>query len=244
MVTEERAEYLGGGISIYINPDHRFGTDALLLADFASPTKRDFACDLGTGCGIIPFLWARENKPEHCYGVEIDPDACKMAGRSVEQCNLEGRISIINADLREVLPIANGSLSLVTCNPPYFTNGSGEHSANHVRGRARHELSCDINDVAKCASKLLKFSGRLCVCQRPDRLVDTISAMKNVGIEPKRIRIVSKRVDSQPWLILVEGKKGAKSGMVIEPLFNIQNNDGEYSEKMRKIYKMYREEIG
>ena len=52
----EKFQLLGRGIKVKINRVHRFSTDAVLLADFASPKKDDIACDLGTGCGIIPLL--------------------------------------------------------------------------------------------------------------------------------------------------------------------------------------------
>ena len=41
---------------IYVSRDCRFGTDAVLLADFASPKRIDTAVDLCTGGGIIPLL--------------------------------------------------------------------------------------------------------------------------------------------------------------------------------------------
>ena len=42
-----------GNISVYVNADHRFGTDAILLAGFASPKAGDVVCDLCTGCGVL-----------------------------------------------------------------------------------------------------------------------------------------------------------------------------------------------
>ena len=53
---EYTMEQLSDTLSICVTKDHRFGTDAFLLSDFAAPRRRDLACDLGTGCGIIPLL--------------------------------------------------------------------------------------------------------------------------------------------------------------------------------------------
>lgn len=36
---DERIEALGSGLSVLISPDHGFGTDALLLAEFADPKR-------------------------------------------------------------------------------------------------------------------------------------------------------------------------------------------------------------
>ncbi len=55
-----RKEYLGSGITAFVSQAHSFGTDAVLLADFASPSKKAVCCDLGSGCGIIPLLWCKK----------------------------------------------------------------------------------------------------------------------------------------------------------------------------------------
>ena len=44
-------------MQIVVSDRHTFGTDAVVLADFARIRRRDRALDLGTGCGIIPLLW-------------------------------------------------------------------------------------------------------------------------------------------------------------------------------------------
>ena len=49
-------EVLGDGIEVAVSQNHRVGTDALLLADFAAPRRKDKMLDLGCGCGIIPLL--------------------------------------------------------------------------------------------------------------------------------------------------------------------------------------------
>ena len=68
-------EALGDQLSICVSKEHKFGTDAFLLADFAAPRRRDRACDLGTGCGIVALCWYRalESSPGHCTCVDIQP---------------------------------------------------------------------------------------------------------------------------------------------------------------------------
>ena len=87
----------------------------------------------------------------------------------------------------------------------------------------------------RSAEKLLKFGGRLCICNRPERLADVISAMKNNNIEPKRLRFVSKNPSTAPWLFLIEGKKGSKPFMKIMPQLYIWNENG-YTDEVQAIY--------
>ena len=49
---------------------------------------------------------------------------------------------------------------------------------------------------------------------RADRLVDVIYSLKKYNIEPKRLQLVSAK-DKEPYLFLLEGVKGGKSGLKI-----------------------------
>ena len=69
-----------------------------------------------------------------------------------------------------------------------------------------------------------------------------MTAMRNNGIEPKRLRFVSKKGDTQPWLVLIEGKRGAKNGLKVEAPLVAYNNDGSLSEEMLSITERYRKE--
>ncbi|MCL1866956.1 MAG: hypothetical protein FWF82_06065, partial [Oscillospiraceae bacterium] len=47
-----------GGVKLYISKEHRFGTDSVLLGDFAkkSNIKNKTVVDLCSGCGIVPIM--------------------------------------------------------------------------------------------------------------------------------------------------------------------------------------------
>lgn len=235
-----RLESLGNGISIIISKEHGFGTDAVLLADFAAPKKSDIACDLGTGCGIIPLLWCREDAPARTVAVDIQESAIRQVKEAINLQNLSPRLKAVLADLKDLKGLLpEGAYDLVTCNPPYSAQDTGCKSENQKALIVRHEVSCTVYDVAKAANYLLKFGGRLCLCQRPERLCDVLEAMREATIEPKRLRFVQQRKNTAPWLFLVEGKKGAKKGLRILPPLIIENENGSYSDEMKRINHLY-----
>lgn len=223
-----RFEPLGEKLNICVSDEHSFGTDAFLLSDFAKPRKNDVVYDLGTGCGIIPVLWYRTVPPKKVFAIDVQPQAIEQLETTVKENSLEG-LSPICADLKELKPIELADV--VTCNPPYKAAGAGIVSELTAEQIARHETLCDIYDVADAAARLLKFGGRLCICQRPERLCDVISAMKKSGIEPKRLRFVQKNAHSAPWLFLIEGKKGSKPFLTVEKPLLMDN-----AEEVEKIY--------
>ena len=237
---EYNFEKLTDKIYVCASSDHRFGTDAFLLADFSGYRRKDMACDLGTGCGIIPLIMQKKMPPQVTYAVDIQQGAIDQLKMGIEKSEVSGIVPIC-ADLKELWEDAPlGRLDLVTCNPPYKAVNAGFESAITAQRIARHEIMCNIDDVCCAAEKLLKFGGRLCVCNRPERLSDVIFAMKNHNIEPKRIRFVSKTPDDAPWLFLIEGKKGSKPFMQVEPQLYIRSENG-FSEELQKIYNTGKE---
>lgn len=233
-----RNEYLGSGITAVVSPEHGFGTDAVLLADFASPSRKAVCCDLGTGCGIIPLLWSK--KPgAPITAVDIQPQACSQLERAIEISGLSERISVLNADLRALKgKLALGSYDVVTMNPPYKAAGTGIESTGKAQKIARHEIECSLDDVCTAAASLLNFSGKFCVCLRPERLCELLCSMRSAGLEPKRMRTVCKNHSCKPWLVLVEGRRGGKQGMTVEAQLAVYEGK-EYSPEMKEIYSDY-----
>lgn len=230
-----------GRLHICVSHAHRFGTDAFLLAAFSRYQARDVACDLGTGCGIIPLVMERHMPPRQIYGLDIQPEAIRLLEQTVAENRLTNLTPVLG-DLRTLWPDAPlEQCTLVTCNPPYKAQGAGMESAGDAARIARHELLCDISDVCGSAARLLRFGGRLCLCNRPERLCDVLCAMRSAGIEPKRLRFVAKHPDTAPWLFLVEGKKGAKPFLQVEPTLAVRQGDGMTPE-LGAFYRLGTEE--
>ena len=233
-------ERLSDDIKIAVSSDHTFGTDAVLLSDFAIIKARDKALDMGTGCGIIPFLWLRNEKINNVSCLDIQKNAYEQVCHSIELNGVQSRIKAYNCDLRKINEVFGAEqFSLVTMNPPYKPVGTGIESLGESARIARHEVCCNIEDACKAASYLLKYAGRFCLCHRPERLVDTLELMRKYKIEPKRLRFVQDKTGEQPFLFLVQGQKGAKPFLRVEPQLIIKKDNGKFTPEMLDIYGSY-----
>ena len=239
MYLNERIDDLQrGGLRVIQRADaFRFGTDAVLLADFAAPRRHDRVCDLGTGTGIIPLLlYARENTIS-ADAVEIQPDMADMAARSMAMNGLNEKIRVLPGDLRSIRTLLpHARYDLVTCNPPYGKAGGTLLNPDASKRLARHEESCAIEDVACAAAWLLQNGGRLCCVFPAARMIELSDAMRKYRMAPKRIRMVHSRVEKAAHLCLMEGMLDARPGLIIEPPLVIYDENNAYTPELRHIY--------
>lgn len=227
-------EPIGGGLSVAVTDSCRFSQDALLLARFAAPRSEDTACDLGSGSGIIPLLWCRRNPPVHITAVEKEPALKALLDEAVARFALENRLTALCADWNE-LSLPAGSMSLVTCNPPYFPFGASRPSPDPLRDAARRESGDEmLAELCTAAAKLLTPQGRFCFCHRPERLADVFEALSNAGLRVRRLQFVQTREGCAPWLFLCEaGFTGTLA--VLSPL--ISGEKGSHTAVYKRLYR-------
>ncbi len=238
---KERTEALATNLNIYVSEAHIFTSDAIVLASFCAPRHKDKCCDLGTGNGIIPLLWHRDFSPKEIVGVELSESAVELFTKTLTENNLTDKIKLIHSDLRKlkgVLP--NEYYDIVSINPPYKKLGTGIVNEGKDYKNARHEFTCTLEDCSRAAAQLLKFGGRFCICQRPERLPDIFEAMRKFKIEPKSMREVIQRAGKEPSLVLVEGKKGSAPGFRISVPLILENADGDYTEEAKELFLSYK----
>lgn len=240
----EHLEPLGGGLRVIVSEENHFSTDTILLADFSKPKKYENVIELGAGCGTISLIWCRAEPPKHITSVEIQPQGVDMLNRSVELNGLNEKITVIKGDLKDLKGLVEfGSFDMAAINPPYKISGGGIVNPERQKEIARHESLCTIDDITAAAAKLLRFGGRFCICQRPERLTDVLLSMRSAGIEPKRLRMVQQRASKAPKLFLAEGRRGGNSGgLVIMPTLFIEGDNFEISDEMIEIYGDYKEQ--
>ncbi len=242
LMNDIHREPLGNGIEVYVSESYRFSTDTVLLADFSKQPHTKKRADLGSGCGVIPLLWLRDDPGLSVTAVELQENACELLRKSVAFNHLEERLTVCCADLRDLkgrLPF--GAFDAVACNPPYKQDGTGLKNPESAKLIARHEAECTLDDVCGAASRLLQFGGKFFLCQRPERLPDVTESMRRFDLEPKRLRFVQQRKSKAPKLFLIEGRKGGRRGFLdVMPTLFIEDESGGLSKEMTEIYGCYR----
>ncbi len=199
-----------------------FTSDSILLSKFALAKKGDVVADFCSGSGVVGFNFYGLNKDKinSLTLFEMQKPLYDLSVKSIKENCLESLCSAVNTRVQDIGSEYAGKFSLVLCNPPYMSKDGGAHDKNQCIAICRREVALSLEELVKAISKALKFGGRTCLVHRADRLIDVICALKANNIEPKRLQLVQSG-NKEPYLFLIEGVKGGKSGIKI--LNNAQN---------------------
>ena len=206
-------------------------TDSMALSGFVRLPKSAKVLDLGSGCGTLGLLLCANDTNCSVTGIEISEAAHQIALLNITDNSLTGRLNSICADLRAVPSVfAPGSFDCCISNPPYFS--AGQESANST---ARHELQCALDDLFSAAAWAVKFGGDFYLVHKPERLAELCACAAKYKLEPKRLLLLHHRPSDPISLVLLQCRKGAKPGLIMEEEC-LQNPDGTPSDYYRRLY--------
>lgn len=218
-----------------------FGMDAVLLSSFSFVLENEKVLDLGTGTGIIPILLEAKYNTLRLTGLEIQEECVDMAKRSVLLNQLDDKISIIHGDIKEAdILFKRSSFDVIITNPPYMTHQTGIKNINNKKAIARHEVLCDLEDIIRISTKLVKVGGRFYMVHRPHRLAEIISLLSKYKLEPKKLRLVYPYVDKEPNMVLIEAVRHGNPMLKVLPPLIVYKEKGCYTDEIYDIYGMQR----
>lgn len=212
---------------------YRVSLDAALLAHFVQIKPGAKIVELGAGNGAIILMLAYRHPSARLTGVEIQATMLARARRNVVLNGLQERVKMLGGDVRAIAALAAaGSYDLAICNPPYRSALSGRVSANPEKRIARHESEGALAHFLRAGSYLLAKRGRMALVYPAFRCVDLLTAMRAAGIEPKRLRMVHSFCGSAASLVLVDGVKGGKSQIAVEPPLIVYDDQRRYTAEL------------
>lgn len=230
--------FFNGRIKVRQNAGgYRFSIDAVLLAAGIQPRPGDHVLDLGTGCGIIPLILAYRHKDITITGVEIQEELAELAKDNIARNRLSDRVRVFCGNMIDlpVDPVA-GPVDWVLSNPPYRKTGSGRLNPNQQRAIARHEILVNLPQLMAVACRMLRTAGKFAMVYSAERLTDCLTQMRGHGIEPKGLRMIHSRADTEAKLVLVQGTKGVRPGLTVGAPLIIYDDKGEYTPEVDAIF--------
>lgn len=226
-------EYLPKGLKLDIPPEaFPLSTDSMALAEFVRLPRNAKVLDIGSGCGTLGLLLCAGNDRCKVIGIELQRGSHEAALENIHRNNLEERLRSIHGNanaLRELLPA--GSFDVCVSNPPYYAGGP----ASNFHACARREDTLDAHSLIQNAAWALKTGGDLFLVHKPEKLAHLIALGAQEKLEAKRLRLVRHRQNGPVSLILLQFRKGARPGLVLEE-DALHLPDGTQSPYYHKIY--------
>lgn len=219
---------------------YRFSIDSVLLSEFVKKIKPSHIIDIGSGNGIIGILLAKKYQSAQVLLIEIQDTLYRLSKKNIKLNNLQGRATAYNLDINTidgVKDISPHSFDIVVSNPPFRKVDTGRISPHREKAIARHEILLDLEKLMKGINYLLKPKGSLYLIFHPSRIIELFEGMRQLKIEPKRVRFVHPYHNEEAKMVLIEGVKYARPSLKIEkPLF-VYNRSHRYSDEVQKILK-------
>ncbi len=215
-----------------------FSLDSVLLPNFIDITRKTKRIlDMCTGNAPIPLILSTKTNAK-IYGVELQKEVYNLAKETIKINNLNNQIELINDNIKNLKKIFDTeTFDIITCNPPYFKKKEDSIiNENKVKSIARHEIEMELEDVMIISKALLKNEGSLVLVHRTDRLIEIIELMKKHNIEPKRMRLIYPKINTESNLVLIDGRKNGKEGLKILPPLYVHNEDNSYTSEVLEMF--------
>ena len=168
-----------------------------------------------------------------------------LARESAELNGIGERVKFICQDVRDIPSISGGksgelgkgSFDVVTMNPPYIKASRGIVSDDDRQAAARHETRGSLKDFMEAGEYLLKTGGSLFMINRPGRLADMIELGRDLGLEPKTLRMIAGKKGEKPALVLMRLKKQGGENLEIPAEWAIREENGDYTPELIGVYE-------
>lgn len=216
-----------------------FSLDSVLLPNFVTLNKNTKKIlDLGTGNAPIPMILSTITDAK-IFGIEIQKDVYELAVESIKYNNLEDRIKIINDDMKNLDKYFNPNyFDVIISNPPYFKiEEKSKKNDNIHKVIARHEEKIKIEDIILIAKKYLDNNGIFALVHRTDRLIEILDLLKKNNLEPKRIKFIYPKKESNSNMFLIECRKNGNPGLKVEKPLYVHNNNGDYLDEINELFR-------
>ena len=160
-----------------------------------------------------------------------------MAKRSVLLNKLEDKIEIINDNIKNINNyLLNNTIDAIVTNPPYKKISTGKTNLEENKLISRHEIECNLEEILKISSKLLKPKGEFYMVHRTERLGEIIYKLKQNKLEPKQIRLIHSNIEKESKMVLIRAIKGGNEFVKVDKPLVIYDKDGNYTQEILKIY--------
>ena len=201
----------------FTSPHARVNHGTVLLSWFIDPPKGSrTVLELGSGSGAISIFLAKTFGLK-ATGLEIDRNLRDISVKNSYSNCVQELTTFINCNIEEYLRDKSEEVyDVVIANPPHFVH-SGVESPDERRNIARRTDRESARIFAFATGRLLKNRGAFFFLLHPRDMTKWFRLLEDQDLGIHRIRFAHGSLDKQAQLVLLSGRKGSSSEVVVEP---------------------------
>ena len=207
-----------------------YTSDSIILYDFISSFNiKGEVLEVGSGCGIIGLLTARDN-PISLSQIDIQEDFYLLSKKNAKINNINSKI--INEDFLKYKD--DKRYDYIISNPPFYEDGNVS-SSNTKIATCKMESYLNMASFFKKVKFFLKPKGYFIFCYKASSLPEIIYNLKTNNLTTQEIRFIHTKENKNANLVLIQARLNSKSKTnIIPPL--IMQKENELSEEILEIY--------
>jgi len=216
---------------------YRVAIDPVLLAASVPAATTGRLLDAGAGTGAAALCFAHRVPGARITGLELQPEAARLARENVALNGMDERVSIVTGDILGPPPdLVPGTWDHVIANPPYLAAGRADPSPNAAKAAANVEGAAGLADWVDFALRMARPKGGVTFIHRGDRLDELLALLygRAGGIVlfplwPKAGQ-AAKRV-------IVRARPGVGTPMRVAAGLVLHRDDGGYTAEARDVLR-------
>lgn len=222
----------------------RAGMDAILLAA-AVPVAEDSDCqvlDAGTGSGVVGLSVLARCPQARLTGIDCDQELVALAAENAGRNDLAARAQFMTGDILlggsalGRIGLGPNSFDHVVANPPFFESGTVRRAPEPQKDRANVMASGDLEQWVRFLVSAARAGGTMTMIHTADALGAVLEAI-GTRFGGLRIYPLFPRAGEPASRILVQGRKGARSPLVLLPGLVLHEADGRFTPEAQAVLR-------
>lgn len=213
------------------NSGYCYNSDSIFLYDFISSFKpKGMVLDVGSGCGVVGLLVARDNE-------KVELEAVEKQETFVEYATINARVNKIDYKIhkKDFLELDEDvKYDYIISNPPFYHDGVTK-SQNESLFHARYNINLPMDKFFKKVSRVLKPNSHFIFCYDASQFGTICAELDKVKMRAVDVQFIHPKIDRVASLVMVHARNGSKSLMKIWPPF-ISFEGEEFSKQAKEIY--------
>ncbi len=210
---------------------YRFNSDTHFLYDFISrfPVKGE-VLDIGSGCGILGQLIARDFKISLTQ-IDIQKENIFLTQKNARINKIKSKVLQMDFKKSEF----RNRFDFIISNPPFYHNDHIKSQNIHLN-KSRYSEHLPLDILIKNASLALKPRGYFIFCYDPKELDKIFLYLKEFKLNVEKIRFVHPSSKKEANLVMIGTRKNSKAFLKIEPPLFTHEGDS-FSKEAINIFK-------